>query len=113
MTPEAQRAAIAKACPGTFLCRDGRWRWRDSENWWDDCRDNDPLSDLNAMHEAEKVLNVAQRVIYEEYLVRVVFAITPFESQFNLLPETLLRICYATAAQRAEAFLRTLNLWIE
>lgn len=53
--------------------------------------------DLNAMHEAEKVLSPSQRVDYRLSL------------QFCLGKEDY----WATAAQRAEAFLRTLNLWKE
>lgn len=54
----------------------------------------DYLNDLNAMHEAEKVL--FGKVGWVHY------------SQVLLLGNT-----HATAAQRAEAFGRTLNLWTE
>ena len=58
----------------------------------------DYLSDLNAMHEAEKLLTLAQKDRYESALLHMV--------KDN-------DICYATSAQRAEAFLRTLGLWVD
>ncbi len=53
----------------------------------------DYLNDLNAMHEAEKVLTDMQSIRYEARLGRIG------------------RIFNATAAQRAEAFLRTIGKW--
>lgn len=62
----------------------------------------DYLNDLNAMHEAEKVLTAGQLETFRENLsdllgdsCRMGFAI------------------HATAAQRAEAFLRTIEKWEE
>ena len=55
--------------------------------------------DLNAMHEAEVV------IIKSGYT-----AIRTYE---DLLQKQIANIIFATAAQRAEAFLKTLNLWIE
>lgn len=55
---------------------------------------------LDAMHEAEKVLNLEQQ---QEYWLRLCRDIVPLS--FNAW--------HATAAQRSEAFLRTLNLWKE
>ncbi len=60
----------------------------------------DYLNDLNAMHEAEKVLTDAQRKQYAELLL-------PMMGE----PEWSYNDVFATAAKRAEAFLRTLNLW--
>ena len=58
-------------------------------------------NDLNAMHEAEKALNrYQQSVTYSDNLMKIVGYHT-FDS------------AHATARQRAEAFLRTLNLWTE
>jgi hypothetical protein len=57
----------------------------------------DYLDDLNAMHEAEKVLKGEKWVEYVRMLAG--------------MNETYKGLCHATAAQRAEAFLRTLNLW--
>jgi len=54
-------------------------------------------NDLNAMHEAEKVLVLAQWVVYGEELARL-----------NAFP-----MVHATAKQRAEAFLKTIEKWEE
>lgn len=60
------------------------------------------LSDLNAMHEAEKVLVDEQRFNFGAALCD-----TCCTNEMCIG-----ECCHATAAQRAEAFLRTLNLWI-
>jgi hypothetical protein len=57
----------------------------------------DYCTDLNAMHEAEKMLDFNQLRDMEDN-VSFRFAVLPF---------------HATAAQRAEAFLRTLGKWEE
>jgi hypothetical protein len=107
MTHDEQRIAIAKACGWTAK--------RDSNGWWRAVHKltgnamaarlsersvwsvgiPDYLNDLNAMHEAEKVLDFNQLRDMEES-VSFRFSVLPF---------------HATAAQRAEAFLRTLGLW--
>lgn len=55
--------------------------------------------DLNACAEMEKGLTLEQRVTYSNNLAKICG--TQFEK------------CFATAPQRCEAFLRTLNLWKE
>jgi hypothetical protein len=99
MTPEAQRITIAEACGWT---REG-YLWRGPthrKDWPASCRAADLpdyLNDLNAMHEAEKVLTNEQE---KEYAYQLEAVCCPREYGWH-----------ATAAQRAEAFLRTLNLW--
>ena len=61
----------------------------------------DYLNDLNAMHKAEKTLNPIQAAEYARILTSIAWQ----SEQPVFAPMT------ATAAQRAEAFLRTLNLW--
>lgn len=56
--------------------------------------------DLNAMHAAEERLTEAQR---HRYTAEVAGVIGDTAKRFD--------ICHATAAQRAEAFLRILSLW--
>ena len=124
MSPEAQRIAIAEACG-----------WQ--EVLWSDldlisprearerkvyCRNNaqkrcewlpDYLNDLNAMHEAEKVLTDEQffdwskdkhtDMSYNGHLFRLVDNSTPGNRPC--------RYHSPTAAQRAEAFLRTVGKW--
>ena len=97
MTPEAQQIAIAKACG---------WRkdkrglgWLSPSGEYSELPDY--LNDLNAMHEAEKTLTFHQETDYIAHLMR----------QHKDYPMT--QGFMATAAQRAEAFLRTLNLWTD
>lgn len=103
MTPEAQRIAIAEAC--SHDCTELKmaldyFKDRDAhpESLFLLNRVPDYLNDLNAMHEAEKVLTDAQRVEYHYKLSDVVVGKFTWET---------------SAAQRAEAFLRTLGLWKE
>lgn len=80
MSPEKQQIAIARVC------------------WWikSDC-----LNDLNAMHEAEKVMTDRQKRTYTANLWRMTHHGKIFAS------------IHATAAEKCEAFLRTLGLWEE
>lgn len=119
MTLEKQRIAIAKACGWVrrFSTQNGR------NTWYSPIMKNgaqkvshkidilpDYLNDLNAMHEAEKVLTEPQRLAYvrelvlicEPHLRGVIFGLDAGRGWW---------LTHATAAQRAEAFLRTLSLW--
>jgi hypothetical protein len=71
----------------------------------------DYLNDLNAMHEAEKVLSANDLVVYAAHLTRgrPIWDVMPNDEHFPICPEAI----RATAAQRAEAFLRTLNKWTD
>jgi hypothetical protein len=89
MDKRQQRIAIAEACNKL------RWTLLDNKRY-PDCPDY--LNDLNDMHEAEKTLNKEQR---KEYDVMII-SICACEKGYSIS---------ATAAQRAEAFLRTLDLW--
>jgi hypothetical protein len=91
MKPEAQRIAIAEACG---------WKWFQKGHPEHDVHWQSPqgdytnlpnyLNDLNAMHEAEETLNGQQS---DAYFRRIT--------------------SWATATQRAEAFLRTIGKWQE
>lgn len=104
MNKELQRRAIAEYCGWIDKNNGntGRWtppptRYRDSKGYWH--FPVDILEDLNAIHQAEVLLiKLGPRVIrtYED-----------------LLQKQLANIVFASAAQRAEAFLRTLNLWTD
>ena len=106
MTPEAQRIAIAKACKWAHD-KDGYFA-----GWWrkwdggDQRLRIDQLSDLNAMHEAEKMLTEKQELFYLIQLMKSM-------NESGTIGWRSERTYKATAAQRAEAFLRTLNLWKE
>ena len=129
MTPEQKRIAIAEACgwrgiSEQFLVGYAPWRtepYADRVNACPiadlDCIPLDPLpdyfNDLNAMHEAEKVLNGYRRTEYIVALRKII--VRDMDTQPHQDPDTgtLLDIYFygATAAQRAEAFGLTLKLW--
>jgi hypothetical protein len=103
MSPEAQQIAIAEACG---------WKPHYSNNGFGEhpvyapqqmIRIPDYLNDLNAMHEAEKVLTRKQVSHYGELLSESANRTYDYPASYL--------VATATAAQRAEAFLRTLNLW--
>ena len=75
----------------------------------------DYLTDLNAMHEAEKVLTHVQQCVFIDTLDAVIrlpeniaFGDKPTK-KFRLNHFGRFAVANATAAQRAEAFLRTIN----
>ena len=139
MNKDAQRIAIAEACGWTlheygdggfsigWLAPGGVFR----KSWWRTYFNDDELPDytrsLDAMHEAEKVLDnhPTDRPLmsdgmscadarYIHQLVRIVGAhLMTHEglTTYSRLEE--LKLIRATAAQRAEAFLKTLNLWTD
>jgi hypothetical protein len=109
MTDEQINVAIAEACGWVdrgsfnesrpedhkFKRRIGNtenyeWRWQHEFNY---------CTDLNAMHEAEKVLTKAQWEDFVEHLSNGFFSVS----------DAWKDVCHATARQRAEAFLRTLG----
>ncbi len=106
MTPEAQRIAIAEAhrwseislghknseFAETLMGLKSPISWRRPIP--------DYLNDLNAMHEAEKVLTAEQEEIYHSILADMCSAVYAYRFAIS-----------ATAAQRAEAFLKALDLW--
>ncbi len=109
MNPKAQRIAIAETCgnkphtPGAL----GVPRWISAEYETGDLGNGvvyldelpDYLNDLNAMHEAEKVLGLMQRHHFANRVASSADAGWGFKA------------LHATAAQRAEAFLRTIGKW--
>jgi hypothetical protein len=108
MTPEAQRIAIAEACGYAHIrVIEGRGPvvWIMHEGHMEEVRVPKYLSDLNAMHEAEKVLFEKDKTIQ--------FGEARYSSRYRttLIHQTNGNEWHATAPQRAEAFLRTLNLW--
>jgi hypothetical protein len=63
----------------------------------------DYCHDLNAMHEAEKAIPEKEIKYYAAHVWQAM----------EKSPEVAIGIIHATARQRAEAFLRTLNKWEE
>ncbi len=96
MNEKEQRVAIATACGwcNIGLYDDPMEGIKVSTN---SAMIPDYLNDLNAMHEAEKFLSDSDKSAYWH--------------QLNEQVQGTLNIAFATAAQRAEAFLKTLNLW--
>jgi hypothetical protein len=114
MNKEQQRIAIAEAC-GWKLVTDNP----EYEPYWEDPKGNmvavnngvhrlpNYLNDLNAMHEAEKVLwemDWSFRSIFNDHLANIIKRRKVNRNEWDA--ETLLD---ATAAQRAEAFVKTLS----
>ena len=112
MTPEQQRIAIAEACGWTAREDiENFWRavdasgnmthelWMSESNVWAAGIPN-YLNDLNAMHDAEKVLKGGMRSTYDAELTLI------YLRDYNFIWES-------TATQRAEAFLRTIGKWEE
>lgn len=118
MSPDAQRIAIAEACGWTDIAS--------GANAQNPHPYGKPpagvsvgingvnelpayLTDLNAMHEAEKVLTLesGQFRAYENNLRQAL--VVSGRKVCSVHEEH--KFLHATAAQRAEAFLKTLNLW--
>ena len=113
MNTEQQRIAIAEAC-GYINVR----MWGESciasmgmnaeGKYWGSLGVPDYLNDLNAMHEVEKtMLNDSLALINYARELRYLVNSEGFAKNERF-------ICgnwHATAAQRAEAFLRTINKW--
>lgn len=108
MSPEAQRIAIAEAC-GWTKCEhvasinltkgippaNNPPKYSTYENGMAQLPDY--LNDLNAMHEAEKMLtNLVDQLTY-------LYKLSPVKSEWTLAT--------ATARQRASAYLRTIGKW--
>lgn len=108
MTEDQQRIAITVACQGIVCYFEGSnagWYYQDAMGTWHRCHQNDPLLDLNAVHEAEKLLGEKRIRTYAFTLAQTLDTSPTVD-----LDDQFLNIS-ATASQRAEAFLRTLNLW--
>jgi hypothetical protein len=97
MSEQEINEAIAEAC-GRERNPDGGW-YPDNGLRAGTQAIPDYCSDLNAMHEAEKVLTIIEQGHYWDYLKDLT------DEGFDQL--------HATARQRAEAFLRTLGKWEE
>lgn len=108
MTPEAQRIAIAEACG-----------WKRSDhiilgNWVNPADGKhhalpNYLNDLNAINSAIQILNEQQRREFALWLTAVTREGTYFPTTYDELFPAIM----ATAAQRAEAFLRAIGKWID
>jgi hypothetical protein len=103
MNEEKQIIAIAEAC-GYVL---KHCKYHKTTSWHTEggfCMEEhtlpDYLNDLNAMHEAEKVLTDDQLFVMSRWLQH--------STRSTLVGVAVMT---ATASQRAEAFLKTINKW--
>lgn len=102
MNPEKQQIAIAEACGYTQgIGMHGLEWWTNSEGVHDEPPNY--LTDLNAMHEAEEVMTEMQRIDYSNHLYDLACKHQEKTDKWRYLS--------MTAAQRAEALLRTLDKW--
>ena len=131
MSPEEQQIAILKAMGWTedepWL--DGRRCFvrADSNSGWDFNDLPDYINDLNAMHEAEKwlytnsisfinkdgltaMLGNKEKTAWVVYLSKLNKIVNPRIAEYPTHYQDWARI-HATAAQRAEAFLKALGKW--
>ena len=117
MTPGQQRIAIAEACGWTvthwkvnpfdvIATKDGtEYLLKHLPNY---------LNDLNAMHEVEKVLwDTGKAMEFTNQLVGIVCSARGFRWDKGTSDDHLMCLSHATAAERAEAFLRTIGKWEE
>ena len=121
MTPDQQRIAIATTCDWTDIRRQRLYlgdqdlrgtKLKGAEKYRN--RLPDYLGDLNAMHEAKKVLcDKGLMLEFVNQLVGITCSAMGF--RWNKLTEHdhVILVANATAEQEAEAFLRTLGLWEE
>jgi hypothetical protein len=118
MTDEAMQVAIAEELGWTEVDqKHGRYKWSEDgetrlpKQWHRVGADfhglPDYLNDLNAMHEAEKGLDVALRDAYFDHLWNIC------DKAQRMAPVSRWLVPNATARQRAEAFLRTVERWVD
>ena len=118
MNPEQQRIALAEACGwgGDEKCIRDVIKRHDEQTQRAYYQDRplpkggvpDYPNDLNAMHEAWKTLTPSQKTRFESEIYSVVIG----DNDYNRNDDAPY-ITNATAAQRAEAFLRTIKKWTE
>lgn len=94
MTPEAQRMAIAEACPKIcFLDDYGEWCWKARVPL-----PFNPIADINAMHEAVLSLSQDDRMRFQEALSLIA------DREAKLFVEL-------EASHWSEVFLKTIGKW--
>lgn len=120
LTPEQIRVMIAEACGWSFVPGDGgktdwltqvyfkgEWKFQTTGGFGDFVPDY--LSDLNAMHEAEKVLKKSNQFAFLEYqraLWRVVTGRDELNPGIDYMHSLAMwDVTCATTTQRAHAFL--------
>jgi hypothetical protein len=108
MTPKEQTIAMSKAC-GWIQSKTSTWG-----QWWYRKKGNrtyhpfppDYIYDLNLMHAAWLTLPPSEKERFESELYSIVIGWSAYNNN-----DDAGWITNATASQRAEAFLKTLDLW--
>jgi len=115
MTPEQQRITIAEACGWTKI---SDWKaagingQHPTEPWTEVIPNY--LNDLNAMHAAFLSLPAGSHITFGRHLQEVCGeGLVGYVSSYPEDFAGLARIAHATAAQRAEAFLKTIGKWVD
>lgn len=135
MNKQKQNVAIALACGwkrGTIQREWGKpdkivnesWAWTPPQGWlgsdskfakaYLNDRESgiltppDYCDSLEAMHEAENILGPSERFSFSAILIRILGVADETKAQVELSDFDLL---HANSTQRAEAFLKSLNLW--
>ena len=112
MNNKKQRIAIAQACGWTKIgYHEQEITGRKPTNGFYEIIP-DYLNDLNAMHEAEEVLLGDQRITFLDELLDVL-GLKLGSGGWDMDFISVWQMTRATAAQRAEAFLRTIGKWEE
>jgi hypothetical protein len=124
MTHQEINVEIALTCGYQWVSNGSGYRWltrdskyinnpkRKSSGTEPPCQEFltvDYYNDLNAMHEAEKVLTSRQRAVYEVLLTESADVVSVPHAAIST--GGLFEIAHRTASQRAEAFVRTVNKW--
>lgn len=111
MNNEKQRIAIAEACGWKTTSDSPNWTYYrpDGRGWNGSLPDY--LNDLNAMHEAESILDANQRVKYASLITRQFI-----DEIYQVIPNNLnFPICFPAinvkAEVKAENFLRAIGKW--
>ncbi len=112
MTDEQINQRIAEACGWRDLVIEGGSGFYKGFDNGAELRPGLPdyVNDLNAMHEAEKVLDYQQAEDFGDMMYNL--CADENSEQDNPFPWRF-AVIHATARQRAEAFLRTLDKWEE
>lgn len=109
MSPDAQRISIAEACGWTGCHSVANLPCGIAPGEREHRQVPDYLNDLNAMHEAEKVLKDWNK--YVCMVAKVIVGDTRPRAAGNLYHVASSVLIHATASHRAEAFLRTIGKW--
>jgi len=106
MKPEKQRLSIAEACG--IVSKD-QWGplYKTPRGILRDCPDY-PCN-LNDMYEAEATMNLTDKYQYGKSICKIM----NIDTEGGLDVADIYYACHASAAQRAEAFLRTIGKWEE